>query len=205
MIKAVIFDVGGVILNLEQLAIPVMETFRPEDKEKFWQDLNEKFSPLCRGEGNLYDFWKALAKDHGKNIPEERLRTLWNDDFEKSLVINKDVLDIIKKLKKKGYRLAIISNIITEHAGKLRNNSSFSELSRLFDLIIFSNEVRMAKDSKEIFALALKELGLKPEECVFTDDTQKFVDMASSIGIKAVRFTTAGELKKYLKSINLNT
>jgi HAD superfamily hydrolase (TIGR01509 family) len=197
MIKAVIFDVGGVILEAGQLEMPVLRLFRPENKEEFWQDLNVKFSPLCRGEGTLLDFWKNLAKDHGKDIPEKELKRLWTDEFKDNLIIDKEVSELIAKLKK-NYRLAIISNAIGEHTKMLADNPQFVKLRESFDLVIFSNEVKMAKDNKDIFLYTLGKLKLKPAECVFTDDTKQFVDVARSVGINAIQFKNIVEFKKYL-------
>jgi HAD superfamily hydrolase (TIGR01509 family) len=197
MIKAVIFDIGGVILDSEQLMKPVQDVFMPKDKDKFWQELNESFSYLCRGEGKLYDFWKKFAKEKGMDIPDEILRKLWDKDFEESLLINEEVKGIISSLKK-NYKLAIISNIINEHASVLKKNKSFIEIHNMFDVITFSNEVRMSKDTKDIFLHTIKLLNVKPEECVFTDDTKKFVGVAKSLGINAVQFKTAEQFRKDL-------
>ncbi len=202
MIKAVIFDVGGVILYIENLFLPVKEAFQPEDMEIFWQELNESFSPLCRGEGDLLNFWKDLAKKHNKNIPENTLKKLWIDEFEQYLIINEEVKKIIIELKKK-YKLAILSNTIKEHADLLKKNESFKEVYALFDVVIFSNEVKMAKDNKDIFLFVLKKLKLTPEECIFTDDTKKFVDVAKSVGINAVQFKSVKQFKEELNKLGI--
>lgn len=202
MIKAIIFDIGGVILEMDRLALPVVEVFKPKDANKFWQDLNEKFSPLCGGEGTLIDFWRDIAKANGKTIPDDVLNKLWNEDFENNLYINNQTKDLIVKLKK-NYKLAIISNTIAEHANKLRQNTSFKEIFKLFDVVILSNEVKMAKDNQKIFLHTLKLLNLKPEECVFTDDTKKFVGVAKSLGINAIQFKNAEQFKKDLKKLGV--
>ncbi len=197
MIKAIIFDIGGVILDMSPLALPLKDVFEPEDVAAFWQELNLKFTPLCRGEGTLYEFWKGITKELGKDIPDSVLKKLWMEDFEKCLIINEEVKEIIISLKK-NYKLAIISNVIPEHAGLLKNNKTFRELLKIFDKVIFSNEVKMSKDSRDIFLLALRQLNLKPEECVFTDDVKKFVDVAKSLGINAVQFRNALQFREEL-------
>jgi epoxide hydrolase-like predicted phosphatase len=202
MIKAVIFDIGGVILDMEKLSSPIKEIFNPSDMTAFWQEVNEKFSPLCRGEGTLLDFWKKFAKEKKNNISEVELKKRMIDNFGKHLFIDKEVKKIIVSLKKK-YKLGIISNTIKEHVDELKKVKEFREVESFFDVIILSYKVKMTKEKKDIFLLALKELGLKPEECVFTDDTKKFVGVAKSLGIKAIQFKTAEQFKKDLKKLGV--
>jgi putative hydrolase of the HAD superfamily len=198
MIKAVIFDIGGVILDADTLMEDVIRVFRPEDKDRFWQELNEKFNSLSMGKGTLLELWRLLAKDNGRDIPDDVLKDLLVKDYDKKMKIDTHVIEMIKTLKK-DYKLGIISNTIPEHAKEFDKTG----VPGLFDVVIYSCDVRMAKGDKEIFLHTLKELGLRPDECVFTDDTKKFVDIASSLGIHAVQFRDAEQFKKDLRGFGV--
>ena len=198
MIKAIIFDVGGVILDFKPLILPVVKIFHPEDETKFWEDLNLRFIPLCRGEGTLLQFWKDLAKEYEKEIPENTLKKLWRSEFETNLIINKDIIKIIMSLKGK-YKLGIISNTIKEHADIFMKNDYFE----LFDTVILSHEVKMTKDAKDIFFLAIKKLRVKPEECAFIDDIKKFVETSKSVGMNAILFKNPEQLKLELRKLDI--
>ena len=78
------------------------------------------------------------------------------------------------------------------------------EFHGIFDVLLFSCEVKMTKDSHAIFLLALDKLKLKPEECIFVDDTKKFVEVARSLGINAIQFKNAEQLKSDLINFDIN-
>lgn len=198
MIKAVVFDIGGVILDAKELIKDLKKWFKPEDEMKFWEELNIKIAPLCKGHGNLYETMKEFAKEKKVKIPDDVLKTLFVKDFDKTLKFNNDVFDLIKKLKP-NYKLGIISNIIEEHSAELKKTNMFDG----FDIIILSHEVKMSKHELDIFKLLIKETKLKPEEIVFIDDVQQYADNASSLGIHGICFKTIEQLKKDLVKLNV--
>lgn len=200
MIKAVFFDVGGVLLNAEPLLNKIINLFQPQDKKYFWERLNLWALPLCRGDIDDLQFWKDIAKDFGRqDIPDDVLKTLWIKDYGKLTSINNDVMSIAASLKHK-YRLGIISNTLNAH----RELNNKRRLYELFDVVILSHEVKMAKDNKDMFILAIKRMGVKPEECVFIDDIQDFVNTAGSVGMKAIHYKNPEQLKSDLRSFGVD-
>ena len=196
MIKAIIFDIGGVILDMSAIVKPAIEVFHPEDNKKFWEELNIEAIPLCRGDISMLEFWKNLAKRQKKKVDEEILKNLWVDKFEDMTLIDNGVKKLIINLKKK-YKLAVISNSIKQHSDIIKKTGLYD----LFDVVVLSHEVRMTKENQEIFLLALKELHLNPDECVFIDDIPLFVDTANKLGMKGIIFRNIKELKTELKVI----
>ncbi len=195
MIKAIIFDLGGVLVNTSLIADRFNLIFNPKDKKEFWQELNHEMAPLCKCEITEAQFWKNVARKYGvdaKKIPKNLLRK----DFEKSVRTNQELLDLVLNLKRK-YKVAVISNIIEYHS-KINKKQGLYEH---FDHLTLSYEVRMAKDSKEIFTHTLKKLNVKPEECIFIDDVKKFVEVAKSVGMKGILFKDNSQLKSNLKKL----
>ena len=62
-------------------------------------------------------------------------------------------------------------------------------IHRLFDDIVCSAEVGMAKPEPAIYVLAAERLGLEPRECVFVDDLDTNVEAARQVGMQAVLFS----------------
>ena len=195
MIKAIIFDIGGVIVNTDSFVNKWSRIFKPKNKREFWQDLNQEMLPLCRGDITEKQFWKNVAEKYkvdSKLVPSSLLR----EDFKKSLKINRQLLKTIKNLKSK-YKIAVISNIIKHHSDENRKIGLYDH----FDHIVLSFEVKMTKDSKKIFLLALEKLKAKPNECIFVDDVKKFIDTAKSVGMKTILFRNNRQFHSDLKRL----
>ena len=193
MIKAVIFDIGGVLVDQKLLVERFIRIFKPKDNKKFWDYLNMEAVPLCKGEMTEAKFWKVICNKYNvKYFP----KNLWTPDFEKLTKINHKVLNIAKSLKTK-YKIGIISNTITSHVKVNRKRRLFD----IFDAVILSCEVNLTKDKKEIFLLAAKRLKVEPEECIFIDDVNDFVETAESAGMKGILFKNSAQLNKELKRI----
>lgn len=198
MIKAVIFDVGGVIIDIKPLLMKTLDVFQPSNADEFWKEVNDEAVPLCRGKMTLLEFWRRIAQKCHKDIPDDVLKELWIKDYNPLLFLNQDVHEIIATLKGR-YKLAIVSNTMREH-GRI---DSLSGIFDLFDVVLLSHEVGLTKDEEAIFFLVAEKLGVKPEECIFVDDFQKFVDIAASVGMKAILFEDANQLKRALNSFDV--
>lgn len=196
MIKAIIFDLGGVFLNMQPLTDEAEGLFKPKDKKEFWHELNIQIIPLCLGKISVYEFWKKLAFKYHSHINHEILKNLWIKDYAEKTFIDKKVEKIILDLKK-NYKLGLISNTIFEHVEINKNLGRY----KLFDQVILSNEVGLTKNNKKIFLLACKRLEVKPAECIFIDDIEDFCKIAESVGMKTIVFKSADQLNKDLKKL----
>ncbi len=198
MIKAIIFDLGGVVLDMKPLLEKAARIFHPSDKDKFWKEINEEAIPLTKGEISLLEFWKIIAKNHKKRISDRKLSKLWVEDYEQLTSLDEDVMKIARSLRNT-YKVGIISNTIAEH---VRINKKLGRYN-FSDVVTLSNEVKMTKDEEEIFFITAKKLGVKPEECLFIDDVEKFVQVAKSVGMKAILYKNPIRLKESLKSFSV--
>jgi len=199
MIKAVIFDFGGVILNMKPLLVQTKKIFQISDGHKLWETINTEAVPLCKGKITLLQCFRNVGKKLKKKVSYENLNDLWIRDYEKFTSVDKNMKKLIALLKK-NYKLAIVSNTIKEHT---KVNKRLGRFDKLFDAVILSHEVGLTKAGKEIFLLATKNLNVKPKECIFIDDTERFLRVAGSLGIKTVHFKSPAQLRKDLKSLGL--
>jgi putative hydrolase of the HAD superfamily len=84
------------------------------------------------------------------------------------------------------YKLAILSNADISLRERLEGDIGIHDL---FDDIVCSAEVGMAKPEPAIYELAAERLGLEPSECVFVDDLDTNVEAARQVGMQAVLFS----------------
>jgi HAD superfamily hydrolase (TIGR01509 family) len=93
-------------------------------------------------------------------------------------------LELVKRLRPP-YKVSVLSNADGSLRGRLEDEL---RIQHLFDDIVCSAEVGMAKPEPEIFRLAAGRLGLDPGECVFVDDWDQNIEAAKAVGMTAIRF-----------------
>ena len=198
MIKAIIFDAGGVIIEQGSQLNEFAKIFKPKNKQELWEKINHFVGPLCKGEISEKEYWRRIADSENvdpKTVPQN----LWVKNYEETTNINESVVDLIKSLRR-NYKTILISNTIKPHVAINKKRKLFEN----FDDVLNSNEVHLSKDTPAIFKLALKRNQLDAEECIFIDDIQKFVEIANSIGIYGILFKKINPLKKELVSLGVN-
>ncbi|MDP2927180.1 MAG: HAD family phosphatase [bacterium] len=193
-IKAVIFDCGNVLCRVENEHIKrdISSTLAVDIRtvERLW----ERFVPLLgKNKINELEFWKIFLKKSGgkKPLPKE---SLFIREFRKRYKVYDSVIKIVYQLKKKGIKLAILSNNITPQVKFLTSKGLFKP----FDIKIFSNEVGVQKPDKKMYLLALKRIRARPQETIFVDDRLIHVEAAKKLGINGILFQNAKQLKKDL-------
>ena len=111
-------------------------------------------------------------------ITSHRKKMLWS-------VFPSSVRKVIIDLRKKGYKIGIISN----SDGRLVNQLKSLKVKELFDVIIDSREVGVEKPNPEIFKLALKRIKAEPNEAIYVGDIYSIdIIPAQKLGIKAILF-----------------
>ena len=195
MIKAIIFDGGGVIVNQELLMKRFIKLFKPKSKKKFLHDINIEAIPLCKNMISENRFWIKIAGIYGIS-PEKIPKNLWTKNFDKLTKIDKKMVQLIKNLRI-SYKIGFVSNTIKPHERINRKRGLF----KLFDVVVLSHKIRMTKDDKRIFLMTAKKLKVKPKECIFIDDVKDFVNVSKSVGMKGMQFKNIGQLKSSLGKI----
>lgn len=187
-IRNIIFDLGGVILNLDynrtteafkQLGITEFEHLYSQAKQKHLFDEYEKgliSSDAFRSE--------MITLLESRPAPHEIDRA-WNAML---LDLPPERLDLLQKLKDK-YRLFLLSNTneihISAYSEYLRQTFGFADLSHIFEKEYYSYRVGKRKPDREIFEMVLAENNLQPKETLFIDDSVQHVEGARLTGIRA--------------------
>lgn len=180
MIKAIIFDFFDVIRTdayKSWLATNNIPHEGPYFDASYQQDI---------GAITIEQFLERLSELAGRQVTFE--------EVDGAAGIDNEVVKVISKLHKT-YPLALISNAPSK---LIRNILAEHDLSQFFNVIVVSSEVGMVKPSPEIFQLALEQLGVGAPETIFIDDNPRHVEAAALLGINAIQFESAHQLKSEL-------
>jgi len=194
--EGILFDVGGVLVGQNGMLASALEVFAGVDRDAFWNLLNEAALPACRGEERLADCWRRMASELGVQIPEERLRTLWIEDFREGIVLHEDVLGLARDLMRR-HKVGIVSNSIVEHSSILAEMGIYDG----FDPVVLSHEARMTKDDRRIFDLALARIGTAAQRTLFIDDVERFARTAETTGMQVIVYRDPGQLRRSLEAL----
>ncbi len=195
MIKAIIFDIGGVVLSkrIEEVYLKLINDLGI-DCDSF-EDFrkNYDFSGILKGEDSIEKFLKDIKK---KFSLEVNIIERWKKVYVDSMLINNEVINIINRLKK-NYIISSLSNTSKLHAEINRKRGVFS----YFEPALNSCDLGLIKPEKEIYNLMLDRLNLKPEQCIFIDDREPHIDSAKKLGFKTILFKDS---QQFLSDLNKN-
>jgi FMN phosphatase YigB (HAD superfamily) len=198
-IEVILFDLGNVILPFNHYRI-AEKLFRFTKNVDF-QDPKKIFSHLFdfkHGAINSYEVGKVSSLDFFQSLKEHLQLTLsfeefipiWNDIFWENL----EVSQIIRSLKGKK-RLGLLSNTNPLHFDYILSNFP---VVQVFDKWLLSHEVRFKKPAFEIFEKAIEWAGVEPEKVLFIDDMKTHIEVAISLGMRGIHFTSCEDLKDNL-------
>lgn len=109
--------------------------------------------------------------------------------------LNKELLDFVKSLKDK-FKLCIFTTDIIQNDPLIRE-----KIDPIFSKIYSASELGITKRDPESYKFIANDLGVKPEEIFFTDDTERNVDAAKEAGIEALLYKDNKELISTLKKL----
>jgi putative hydrolase of the HAD superfamily len=186
-IKNIIFDLGGVILDidetivykeLEKIGINVSELAHSKE----FIELMSKFDTGIYTAPTFRKCLKALL--HQEKMTDQKFDTIWNAML---LDIPRERIEAIEKVKKH-YKIFLMSNTNVIHydlyVRDLQLRFGYNEFDALFDKSYFSFAEHLEKPDPRFFELILDHEGLLPEETLFIDDTEKNIKVAKSLGIR---------------------
>jgi putative hydrolase of the HAD superfamily len=202
-IKNIIFDFGGVIININpQLTEEAFHKLGVKKFSDFYTlfQQNELFDKLEKGLTDELLFYDELRKITKQTFDNNSIRMAWNAML---LDIPKERIDLLLNIKKK-YHTFLLSNTNIIHYNHynqyIRNKFDINSLTELFEKAYFSFIVHMRKPDIEIFQHVLTEQNLNPEETIFIDDSIVNIRAAETIGIKGVLLETGMDLKEIVEN-----
>ncbi len=185
---AIIFDLGGVIINLDyQLTIEAFKKLGIDNFEEMYTQAkqNNLFDDYETGKISSQHFINSLLPFLPSGTSANKVVHAWNAmilDFPKKR------LELLDQLNSK-YRVFLLSNTNDIHLQAVNRslaNTTDRKLESYFEKVYLSHEVKLRKPHKEIFELVCTEQNLSPETTIFIDDTIGHVNGANSIGLKGI-------------------
>lgn len=197
MIKAVIFDMGGVIVRTEDRAP------RTELGSRFGLSY-EQMDALVFDSKNAQqalvgaipeeEHWRNITR--GLNVSEEGIEefraAFWAGDRA-----DQDLTALIDSLRPR-YRTALLSNA---WSNARRDIGDAYNILRVFDEIVFSAELGLAKPDPRIYNHVLGLLKVEPDEAVFVDDMPANIAAAQAVGMHGIRFLHSQQTKNELLAL----
>ena len=201
MIKAVIFDYDGVVKKSQKFSVAIADLYKisVEEYEKFVPQLKPIIEKFDKGLVDEETFWIEFSSVIGKAVPEncgEMAKQWYKDKF----MFFPGVIGLIKKLKSEGFRLAILSNMFPYQAEIVRENNE----DALFDDVFISCERGLKKPDLEFYELAIREMNVSPQDCLFIDDKEENLLPVEKLGMKTVFISdNLSKAKQYPELIDL--
>jgi len=188
-IKHIIFDLGGVILNVDyQLTEQAFIDAGVTDFPALYSQLRqtELFDKFETGLITRETFIPALQKAAATPVTEVQVLKAW-DAMLQDFPIRR--LQILQQLRLY-YDLFLLSNTNELHEeafnGILMRSHGIPNIGVFFDKVYFSHRIGLRKPGREIFELVLGENGLKPSETLFIDDSPQHIAGAKELGIQTI-------------------
>ncbi|MGH4051566.1 MAG: HAD family hydrolase [Clostridium sp.] len=185
MLKAVIFDMDGVIIDSEPTHMKLENETYKELGIKVTQDEHHSFV----GATSNY-MWETLKNKYKLNQTLDELieydrskyfKYLNSDECEITLIDG--VKDLIKDFHENGLKLAIASSspldVIMAIAKKF-------QVEEYFEVFVTGDYVQRSKPEPDIFLFALKKLGVSADNCIVIEDSHNGVRAAKKAGMKCV-------------------
>lgn len=195
MIRSVVFDVGGVLLDWNPRHLyrgmfggddEAMERFLADVCSPAWNLSLDAGKPFAEGVGELCSQFPEQAA----LIAAYDLR--WEDMVRGAF---EDTVDLARRLKANGFPLYALTNFSCEKMALVRPRYDFFGL---FDAIVVSGEIGIVKPDPAIYRHLLERFDMVADETLFIDDSAVNVAAAAAAGLRAVRYHSAPQLNAEL-------
>ena len=187
-IKNIIFDLGGIFLNIDF-----------SKTEKAFADLgvqfndfysqhhaSELFELLETGKVSPEEFHDSFVEETGLHLSYEELKNAWT-----ALLVDFPIerLQWLQEIGKR-YKIFLFSNTNKIHydvfTEMFHEQTGFKDFNKLFVKTYYSHEMGLRKPYPESYLYILNEQQLRPEETLFIDDTLKNIEGAKQVGLQTI-------------------
>jgi beta-phosphoglucomutase len=194
MIKAVLFDLDGVLVSTDEYHYRSWKKLSDEEGFDFFdQEFNHKFRGVARME-----CVEIITKASGRNYSPEQKQELAdrkNRYFAESLlsvtteVLLPGALSALQELRSRGIKTAVASN--SRNAVTIIKQA---KIEHLLDAIVDGHQIENSKPDPEVFLLAAKKVGVPPAHCLVVEDAITGIESAKRAGMKVLGIGTKERL-----------
>ena len=188
-IKAIIFDFGGVILDIDYNK--TSKAFKDLGVKNFEEMYSQKnanplFHDLEEGKINEAAFYNAFRTSTNLKLTDQQINKAWNAML---LGYRTEALYTLEAIRQK-YKLFLLSNTNSIHHTEFnkiyQDQIQHGALDDYFDKAYYSHEIGYRKPYKEAYEYVLKENKLSPSETLFIDDSIQNIDAAKNLGLQTI-------------------
>ena len=185
MIKAVLFDMDGLMVDTESLATEAW--IASAKKQNFEMTVEETLYVLGVARKSIYEFWQNYYKDRPEidatKLTDSHYEYIENVLFGEGPKKMPYVEELLVYLKENNYKIAVASSSDIDH---IENNMEKTNLRKYIDKLASGEEIPQGKPAPDVFLLAAERLGVKPEECLVLEDSKYGLMAAKSAGMTAI-------------------
>ena len=190
MIKAIIFDMDGVLVDSEPFNIEI-------EKRQF--ELNHL--SISEEEHHQYMgvatdvMWREIAKRQSLSLPVETLieqnktESIHYFTELKEIPVMPGLVDLLEKLTLKNFPIAVASSSFPEIIELILQRTG---LRKHFQVVVSSQEAGKSKPEPDVFLLAAKQLGINPQDCMVIEDSANGIKAAKAAGMRCIAFEGPG-------------
>ncbi len=187
--KLFIFDMGGVVTTNASEARGRPAAALGVTQEEMDNATGDLFDQLTVGKISVKEFWKTVGDRLGKKIDTDYFHLFFHP------VLNEGTKKIILALRKKSFRVVCGTNTIESHYLNHITRGDYA----FFDQTYASQMMGVKKPDPQFWKMILDAEKCTPSDAFFTDDLEANVQAAAALGIHAVQFTDAKDLRRAIK------
>lgn len=186
-IKTIVFDLGGVIITLDQSqAVRRFEELGLKDANERLNAYTQEgiFGELENGLITAEQFRTELSAMVGREVTMEECNYAWQG-YAKDVPMRN--LEAVTRLRQQGYRVLLLSNTnpcMMAWVNSDRFDGQGNPVSAYFDACYLSYEMKLMKPSEEIFRQLMMKEQIAPSKILFVDDGPRNVATASQLGMR---------------------
>ncbi len=198
-IKAIIFDLGGVLLDWNPLALYQKHFPNLSDAEirAFFEEVNFSAWNLEQDRGRPFD--EGVADLSARFPHRAALIRAYHEHWPDCIGGSIDgTVRILERFSGNGLKMIGLTNFSSEKLALTRPKFPFF---RHFDDVIVSSEVKLIKPDPAIYRLTLERINCQAGECVFVDDSLPNIEMARRLGLHAIHFRSPEQLQVELERL----
>jgi 2-haloacid dehalogenase len=198
-IEAVAFDLGGVLIDWDPRYVYRQLFADPADMEEF-------LASVCTGDWHRAhdlgaDITQSCAELAAAHPEHQDMIMVWAERGEEMAAGQfDDTVELLSELKASGMPCYALSNMEPDAFRVRRTRFAFMDW---FDGHVISGLEGVAKPDRRIFEILLNRHELRPQRCVFVDDQARNVDAARALGLQALRFSSAAQLRRDLAELDV--
>lgn len=196
-IQAIIFDFGGVLINIDYDAtIRAFQSLGVKNFETLYSQASQSnlFNDLETGVITPESFIHRLQEEYLHETSKEQIIDAWNKMI---LEVPSVSITLLQQLKKQGFSLYLLSNTNAIHIDKALEEwkkTAKTGMDSFFDKVYLSHEMKMRKPHPEIFEFVCREEGLNPKSTLFIDDSIQHIEGARKVGLQTLHLTNQAML-----------